>query len=150
MQLAQVNVAEAVARLDSPRLRGFITLLTPLDTLARRAPGFVWRPAPDEVDPAELAVFGDPWRVVVNLSVWESLDTLLAFTHEGRHRTALRHRGRWFVRPDRPAVALWWVPDGHRPSFAEAHDRLTHLRVHGPTPTAFSLPVLDGSTAAHP
>ena len=38
MQLAQVNVAEAVAPLSSPQLRGFVRLLDPIDELARRSP----------------------------------------------------------------------------------------------------------------
>jgi len=46
VQLAQVNVAEAVAPLSSPELHGFVQLLDPIDELARRSPGFVWRPRP--------------------------------------------------------------------------------------------------------
>ncbi|SDD65411.1 protein of unknown function [Streptomyces prasinopilosus] len=36
-------------------------------------------------------------------------------------------------------VTLWWVPEGHRPTVAEAEARLLHLRAHGPTPYAFTL-----------
>ena len=31
------------------------------------------------------------------------------------------------------------VPSGHRPTTAEAEDRIRHLRAHGPTPHAFTL-----------
>ena len=58
MQLAQVNVAEAVVPLSSPRLRGFIQLLDRIDELARRSPGLVWRPRPAEVTAADVALFG--------------------------------------------------------------------------------------------
>ena len=33
---------------------------------------------------------------------------------------------------------LWWVPAGHRPNVTEAIERLDHLRLHGPTPFAFT------------
>jgi Domain of unknown function (DUF3291) len=35
-------------------------------------------------------------------------------------------------------VVLWWVPAGHRPSVAEADERLAALRADGPTPRAFT------------
>jgi hypothetical protein len=35
-------------------------------------------------------------------------------------------------------VVLWWVAAGHRPSVAEAEQRLAALRADGPTPRAFS------------
>jgi hypothetical protein len=37
-----------------------------------------------------------------------------------------------------PMVVLWWVPVGHLPTTAEAKEKLEHLRVHGPTPQAFT------------
>jgi hypothetical protein len=36
-------------------------------------------------------------------------------------------------------MALWWVPAGHLPTIGEAEERLAHLRVHGPTPHAFTI-----------
>ncbi|MFJ4790482.1 DUF3291 domain-containing protein [Streptomyces sp. NPDC088794] len=35
-------------------------------------------------------------------------------------------------------VVLWWVPAGHRPTVAEAEERLLRLRADGPTPYAFT------------
>jgi hypothetical protein len=139
MQLAQVNVAEAVAPLDSVPLRGFVRLLEPLDALARRSPGFVWRPRPADLSMADLALFGDPCLVVPNLSVWESVEALRDYVYRSAHADALRRRRSWFRPPAEPHAALWWVPDGERPSFAEAHRRLALLRSAGPTPKAFPL-----------
>lgn len=139
MQLAQVNVAEAVASLSSPRLHGFVQVLDRLDELARRSPGFVWRPRPAEVTVADVALFGDPDRVVPNLSVWASPAALLAFTYRGEHVAAMRRRRQWFRPLGAASVALWWVADGERPSFAEAHRRLELLRRAGPTREAFGL-----------
>jgi len=50
----------------------------------------------------------------------------------------LRRRAEWFHRVS-AAVALWWVTGGHRPTTAEAEERVPHLRAHGPTATAFDL-----------
>ena len=102
-ELAQVNVADAVDRLDSPRLAGFVDLLGPLDALARRSPGFVWRPDPATVDPADLMIFGDPWWMVVNLSVWTSVEALRDYVYGTAHRDAVRARRQWF--PGRPGRA---------------------------------------------
>ena len=49
----------------------------------------------------------------------------------------MRRRREWFERFERVYVAMWWVPAGHRPSVAEAVERLAHLEQHGPTPIAF-------------
>ena len=49
----------------------------------------------------------------------------------------MRRRREWFERFERVYVALWWVPAGHRPSVAEAGDRLAHLEAHGSTAHAF-------------
>ncbi len=138
-ELAQVNVAEAVAPLSSPRLAGFLDLLDPLDELARRSPGFVWRPQPNEVTERDLVLFGDPSWVVVNLSVWASLAALRDYLYGPQHAAALRRRRQWFRRSDGPGTALWWTPAGERPTFAEAHRRLELLRRAGPGAEAFDL-----------
>jgi hypothetical protein len=138
-ELAQINVADAVDRLDSPALAGFVELLEPLDRLARESPGFVWRPRAEELDPAELALFGDLHRQVVNLSVWESPEALRGFLFGPGHGPAVRRRADWFHRPRQPSTALWWVRGGRRPTFPEAYGRLARLRGLGPTAEAFTL-----------
>lgn len=45
----------------------------------------------------------------------------------------------WFVRIAEAMTALWWVPTGHRPTVAEAGQRLRRPRAEGPTPYAFTL-----------
>jgi uncharacterized protein DUF3291 len=52
--------------------------------------------------------------------------------------TVMRSRRDWFERFDRVFVALWWVPSGHRPTVAEAVERLSHLEQHGPTGHSFT------------
>lgn len=72
------------------------------------------------------------------MSVWESIDQLAEFVYRsGDHLAVMRRRRQWFERI-KVFMALWWVPAGHRPTVAEAEERLRHLRAHGPTAFAFT------------
>jgi len=136
--LAQVNIALPVEPLTSERLASFMALLQPVNALADAAPGFVWRLQTEDGDATAVRAFGDD-RLIVNLSVWESLASLADFVFRGSHAEVLRRRRDWFV-PLREAVTvLWWVPAGVRPTVADAEDRLAALRRDGPTPFAFSV-----------
>ena len=50
----------------------------------------------------------------------------------------MRRRREWFTRMGDAYLVLWWVPEGHEPTVAEAVARLEHLREHGPTAEAFT------------
>jgi len=135
--LAQVNVATVRAPLDSPELAGFVAQLEPLNALADQSPGFVWRLQTEDGDATAIRPFGDQ-RIMVNLSVWESLETLRAFVYASRHLDVMRRRREWFHRMADPYLALWWVPAGTIPTVAEARDRLELLAGKGPTADAFT------------
>lgn len=137
-QLAQVNIAFARQPLDSPLLAGFIAALEPVNARADRAAGFVWRMQTDDGDSTAVRGFGGDPRLIVNLTVWESVEALRAFVYDDPvHLGVMRRRREWFARLDLHTV-LWWVPAGHRPSVAEAEDRLAQLGAQGPTPAAFT------------
>jgi hypothetical protein len=140
MQLAQVNVARLVAPMDDPRTRGFAEALEPVNALAEASPGFVWRLQDEGGDATAIQVFDDP-MIIVNLSVWESLESLGAFVYRSGHADYLRRRREWFHKMDEAYTTLWWVPAGHEPSPLEARERLEHLRAHGPTEQAFTFRV---------
>jgi hypothetical protein len=135
--LAQVNVARLRAPLDAPELADFVAALEPVNALADAAPGFVWRLQTDEGDATSIRAFDDD-MIIVNMSVWESLEALRDFVYRSDHRTFLARRRQWFERMDAPMVALWWVPAGHRPTVAEAKQRLDALEGLGPTTEAFT------------
>ena len=136
MHLAQVNIALPSEPLDSPLLAEFVAALEPVNALADRSPGFVWRLQTEDGDATGIRAFGDD-RLIVNMSVWESLEALRAFVYSGEHLAVMRRRREWFARMD-AFLALWWVPLGHIPTVAEAEERLDHLRAHGPTSAAFT------------
>jgi len=135
--LAQVNVATLRAPLDGPELAGFVAQLEPLNALADQSPGFVWRLQTEDGDATAIRPFEDD-RVMVNLSVWASLEALRTFVYASRHLAAMRHRRAWFHRMPDPYLALWWVPAGTIPTVAEARDRLELLAGKGPTADAFT------------
>ncbi|MGW3412001.1 DUF3291 domain-containing protein [Streptomyces sp. NPDC000888] len=137
-ELAQVNIGRLKAPLDSPQLKDFVEALDPVNAVADAADGFVWRLQSDSGDATDLAVFDDEW-LIINMSTWRDANALTAFMYQGQHRELLARRRDWFERVEEAMVAMWWVPAGHRPTVAEAEERVLHLREHGPTAYAFTL-----------
>lgn len=139
--LAQLNVARLRAPLDTPQLAGFVTELEPVNALADTAPGFVWRlQAGDTGDATALRPFEDDDMMLINCSVWETLESLWEFVYRTVHLDLMRRRREWFHRLLEPYTVLWWVPAGHLPTVDEALDRLARLRTAGPGPEAFTFP----------
>jgi hypothetical protein len=136
--LAQVNIARLAAPLDSPQLADFVANLGPINALADRSDGFVWRLQTEEGDATSLRIFDDEW-LIVNMSVWESIEALRDYVYRSAHADVLRHRQEWFVKMIEAHVALWWIDAGTLPTVADARERLEMIRTNGPTPHAFSL-----------
>ena len=142
--LAQVNIGRLVAPLESPRLADFVAGLDPVNAVADGAPGFVWRLQTEDGNATALRAFeadaeGSDGGILINMSVWESVEALAAFVCGDEHLAVLRRRREWFERMRDAYTALWWIPRGHIPTIREAEDRVQHLRAHGPTPYAFTL-----------
>jgi len=135
--LAQCNLARLKAPLDSPVLAGFVAALEPINRLADFAPGFVWRLQTEEGDATALRVLGND-MMLVNMSLWESVEALAAFAYRGDHREVMVNRRQWFERLGDAYLVLWWVPAATTPTMADAEQRLEVLRAHGPSPEAFT------------
>ena len=135
--LAQLNVATVRYPLDDPRMADFVDQLDAVNALAERSPGVVWRLQGDDGNATDVRVEGEP-DMIVNMSVWQSVDALADFAYRSAHRLVVADRRRWFERPDGVYQVLWWVPAGHEPTVAEALDRLGDLESSGPSPRAFS------------
>ncbi|MGZ5213340.1 MAG: DUF3291 domain-containing protein [Actinomycetota bacterium] len=136
--LAQVNVARLSAPLDSPQLADFVANLDPINAIADASHGFVWRLQTDAGDATALRVFDDDW-LIVNMSVWKSLEALRNYVYRSSHAGVLRRRQEWFDRMDEAHVALWWIEAGTLPTLSDAQERFLTLRAEGPTPRAFTL-----------
>ena len=135
--LAQVNVARMRAPLDSPVMAWFVARLDAINARADASPGFVWRLQTKEGDATTIRAFEDE-TILLNMSVWESLDALQAYVYQGAHAETMSLRREWFEPPHEAHLALWWIPAGHIPTVDEAVERLDHIRRVGPTEFAFS------------
>ncbi len=135
--LAQVNIARMLAPIDDPVMAEFVAQLDTINAVADRSPGFIWRLQTPEGNATSLQPYDDA-LIILNMSVWESLEALTAFTYASAHRPVMTNRRQWFSRFEGPFMTLWWVPAGRHPSVEEAKERLAHLRAHDETPHAFS------------
>lgn len=131
-----MNVARLRAPLDAPGMRAFDAALEPMNRLAARALGFLWRH--EGADRSGLHVFDDG-MLMITLSVWQSYPALHDFIYRTAHGRLVRRRVEWFARTDGPKTALWWVRAGDRPAIEEAEQRFRRLRALGSTPLGFSL-----------
>jgi hypothetical protein len=134
--LAEINIGRLVAPLDDPRIAGFVAQLDPINALADAAPGFVWRLQSTSGNATDIAYNDDPF-ILLNMSVWESIEALSDYAYASKHVEALRDRAKWFEKMDKPHYCLWWIPAGHIPSVAEGRERLEHYQTHGATPYSF-------------
>ena len=135
--LAQLNVGRLRAPVGDPLVAEFIDNLDRINAIADASPGFVWRLQTEEGNATAVRPYEDE-SILINLSLWESLDALADYVYRSDHAGFLRRRRQWFEKMDEVIVALWWVPAGHIPTEAEAVARLDHLRAEGPTAHAFT------------
>lgn len=135
--LAQINISKAVAPLDSPQLKGFVDRLDEINLLAEKQPGFVWRLIGEDNNATDVTWSDDP-LVIINMSMWETIDDFRRFVYETDHIQLIQQRRQWFVPLKAPHMALWWVERGHTPSIAEAKQRLQSIDENGSTPYAFT------------
>ena len=135
--IAQLNIAGALYPHDDSRMSTFFEQLNDINALADSSLGFVWRLQSESGNATDIQVGDDP-LLIVNMSVWESVEALYDFAYKSAHRTVLADRKKWFKRPDEAYQVLWWVPAFHRPSVDEGMERLRLLQNLGPSPEAFT------------
>ena len=136
--LAQANIGRLRAPVDTQLMEAFRTQLAPINALADATPGFIWRLQTEDGNATAIRPDPNDELMAINMSVWESLEALQGFVYKSDHVGVMRGRKQWFEPLGRPILVLWWVPVGHRPTVAEALERLNHLEQHGPTAHAFT------------
>src|SRR5215210_7975076 len=95
--VAQLNIARAVAPMDVPTMADFYTNLELINGLGERSAGFVWRLKDDSGNATAFKVSDDP-LVFVNLTVWESIEALYGFVYRTDHAAFFKRRFEWFER----------------------------------------------------
>jgi hypothetical protein len=135
--LAQINVAKIVGEnMEDPVMSKFVAQLDEINALAESSPGFVWRLKDESNNATNLNPYNDS-RIIVNMSVWQTLDDLIDYVYRSKHAEVMRHRRDWFINFGKPYTALWYIPSGTVPTIGEAKERLQSLQDHGPTSFAF-------------
>ena len=135
--LAQLNIGKVLAPVEDPVMADFMDQLDEINAIADTSPGFVWRLQTEEGNATSIHAFDDP-MLLVNMSVWEDVESLYEFAYRTDHLGVVRDRLRWFHKHDGTYQVLWWVPAGHIPSLDEAKEKLEALATDGPTPAAFT------------
>jgi len=135
--LAQINIAQAKDSMESETMGGFVERLDEINALADNSAGFVWRLQTEQGDATSIKAFEDP-MLIVNMSVWEDVESLKHFVYRSAHVDLIRDRDAWFNKIQISHQALWWVPVSHIPSLTEGKERLALLQEQGPNSEAFT------------
>jgi len=138
--LAQLNIAYMKGEdINDLIMEEFVAQLEEINALAEQSEGFVWRLKDDTGNATNLEEtgFDDP-RIIVNMSVWESIEALEHSTYRTAHTAVMRDRKKWFEKMEKMYLVLWWIAASHQPSVLEAKERLELLQEHGATPKVFT------------
>ena len=135
--LAQVNIARMLAPLDDPIMTDFVNNLDRINALAEQSEGFVWRLVDDTNNATSIKIFDDDF-LIVNMSVWKSIDHLFNFTYQTDHVQIFKRKKEWFKKLADAHLACWYIPEDYSLAISDAEDRLTYLNQYGSTPYAFT------------
>ena len=135
--VAQFNIGKVLAPVEEPLMADFMDQLDEINALADGSPGFIWRLQTEEGNATAIHAFDDP-MLLLNMSVWNNVESLYEFAYRTDHLRVLRDKARWFEKHETVYQVLWWVPAGHIPTLDEAKDKLGALEANGPSPNAFT------------
>ena len=135
--LAQLNIAKMKFPIESPEMFEFVDNLENINALAEHSPGFVWRLQTEDGDATGIDFFGAD--VLVNMSIWENVESLHSYVYKTAHAKIMSRRKEWFNRVEEAYTVLWWTPEGTIPPLDEAKSKLELLKAQGPTTEAFSI-----------
>jgi hypothetical protein len=140
MQLAQLNIARAKYPLDTPEIKNFISDLDAINAVVDISEGFIWRLTGEGDNAMDIQAFCDE-NIIVNMSVWSSIDSLKNFISQNHYRDFSLRIKAYFDDVAAASYVLWWQEEGVIPTVNDAIVRLEHLRRYGDSPYAFSFKV---------
>lgn len=135
--LAQINIALMKAPLGEPIMAEFAAALDEVNAIADRSPGFIWRLQTSSGNATDIRAYPDP-RMLVNLSVWQSVEQLKAYVYQSLHGEFFVRRRKWFERYQGEHFAMWWIPIGCLPTVEEGKAKLEYLALHGDSAESFT------------
>lgn len=136
-QLAQINVGRIKGvNINDPVMKEFVDNLDMVNELAEKSRGFIWRLKDEHNNATNINPYNDE-QVIINLSVWESIEDLENFVYKTFHTDFLRRRKEWFQAYGKAYTAMWWIPAGQFPTIKEATEKLAWLQEHGASEIVF-------------
>jgi Domain of unknown function (DUF3291) len=136
-QLAEINIARMRGvNIDDPVMKEFVDNLDKVNTIAESSEGFVWRLKDENNNATNFNPYNYE-QVIINISVWESIEALENFMYKTLHSDFLKRRKDWFQKFGKAYFAMWWIPEGHYPNIQEAVDKLDYLQKNGASNLVF-------------
>lgn len=136
-RLAQINIAQGKDAIDTDAMKGFVNRLDEINAIADSADGFIWRLQTDDGDATTIQAFDDP-NLLVNMSVWENIESLKNYVYRTFHVELIQDRDAWFDKIVSVHQTMWWIPEDHIPSIKEGKQKLEYLQKHGSSQQAFT------------
>ena len=139
--IAEINIARMKGvNINDPIMKEFVDNIDTVNAIAESSKGFVWRLKDDSDNATNMKIFDDE-QVIVNISVWESIEDLENFMYKSFHSDFLRRRKDWFHRFGKVYTAMWWTGAGQFPTIEEAVENLDYLEKFGVSEKVFDFRV---------
>jgi len=135
-QIAVYNIAEAKFPMDDIGMKAFNDAIDMVNAEAEASKGFIWRLKDESGNATNIRIYDKP-NMLVNLSVWETIEALKAYLYNGDHLSIFVRKKEWFVPMKTAHMVLWYVPNGHIPMAEEGKMKLDHLIAQGESQQAF-------------
>ena len=126
-----------LAPMDDPIMADFVNNLDRINAIADDSEGFIWRLQGDDDNATAIKAFDDD-TLVINMSVWTTMEALFNFTYKSDHVGIFSRRKEWFTKISDMHMVFWYVPEGHIPTPEEARERLDYANTNGTSPFAFT------------
>lgn len=137
-QLAEINIARVKGvNIDDPIMKEFVDNLDKVNEIAEKSDGFVWRLKDEDNNATNFNPYNDE-QIIVNFSIWESIETLEHYMYKTFHSEFLKRRKEWFQTFGQVATAMWWVKKSEIPDVTEAMEKLDYLQKNGASEIVFN------------
>ncbi len=134
--LAQINIAHLKAPIDHPSIADFSDNLDKINSIAESSDGFVWRLKDEDNNATSFNPYNNE-LIIVNISVWQNLETLKNYVYHTDHIAFFKRSSGCFIPMKQGHMALWHIEEGAYPDAEEGKKRLDHLNEHGASAFAF-------------
>ncbi|MEO6454562.1 MAG: DUF3291 domain-containing protein [Ginsengibacter sp.] len=136
-QIAEINIARMKGvNINDPVMKEFVDNLDRVNALAESSAGFVWRLKDDTNNATSINPYNDE-QVIINVSVWQNIESLENFMYKSFHSGFLKRRKAWFQLFGKAYTAMWWIPKSHLPTIDEAVEKLDYLQKNGASEKVF-------------